>query len=237
MGNGTSSLAAPAPPAATPAPAPVPVPAEPVEAFPLDLATAHGYLGDKVPVAVGVGGLLGVTRGYYVGELAAMYGYSGAFGLGMCSTAFYGTAYLLRHARQRDDMTNFALSGSINGLWVVAGVTRSLPRGLVGAAVGAAVGAGVKVGGDWIYETSREAWLSHRAHRLEFSRPRLLESRKPMFSPADSRLGKGDILPPSQRQRQQQQQQLTKESLSPPPPSPKCTGDSAPPGRKGGWFW
>jgi len=130
--------------------------------------------------------------------MTALYGYSGALGLGMGSTAFFGTVYGLRHARQQDDLGNYAASGAINGLWIITGITRSLPRGVVGAALGAALGVGVKLGGDALFQTSREAWIAHRIHTLEFSKPRVLESRKPMFHPNDSRLprgGTGGIIP------------------------------------------
>jgi hypothetical protein len=56
-------------------------------------------------------------------------------------------------------------------------------KSVIGALGGAAVGALVKVGGDWFYETSRSAWVSHRRLTLEHSRPRVLNIRKPQFPP------------------------------------------------------
>jgi len=221
MGSGQSKAAPPAPLPPTPPPPPPP------PSFPLDFTTAREDLEDKVPTAVAVGAVAGVARGYYVGDVAALYGYSAAFGLGMASTAFYGTAYLLRYARQREDLSNYTLSGSITGFWALAGLKRTLPAGLLGALVGAAVGTSVKVGGDWLYDTSREAWLSHRIHRLEFSRPRLLEkAHKPAFHPKDSRL------------QHQPAPAETKESLAP-PLADKSGGaqEGANAKPKKGWLW
>ena len=123
--------------------------------------------------------------------------------------------------------SNYTLSGSITGFWALAGLKRTLPAGLLGALVGAAVGTSVKVGGDWLYDTSREAWLSHRIHRLEFSRPRLLEkAHKPAFHPKDSRL------------QHQPAPAETKESLAPPLADKSggaLEGTNAKP--KKGWLW
>jgi len=193
--------------------------------YPLDIASAQQYLERKVPLAVSMGGVIGLARGYYVGDLAAFYGYTTALGMGMGCTAFYGTAYLLRHARQKDDIQNFVLSGGITGLWVAAGVTRSLPRGVVGAVVGAAVGTGIKMGGDWLYDSSREAWVAHRVHRLEHSKPRVLETRKPMFHPKDSQL----LRKPSQAQMR------APDNLAPPTVQPTST--PTPETKKKGWLW
>ena len=190
MGQQASQPVTPPPPTPPPPPPPPPPPR-----YPLDLESAREFLEEKVAVSFTLGGLGGSAVGYYVGNMTALYGYSGALGLGMGSTAFFGTVYGLRHARQQDDLGNYAASGAINGLWIITGITRSLPRGVVGSALGAALGVGVKLGGDALFRTSREAWIAHRIHTLEFSKPRVLESRKPMFHPNDSRLPRGGIIP------------------------------------------
>lgn len=196
MGSTNSVVTAPA---ALPAVIPSPQPKEelPVAAsFPLGIDSAQDYLQQKVPASFVFGGIVGAARGYYVGNLTGLYGYSTGLGFGMGSTAFYGTVYLLRYSRQKDDTYNYAISGSVNGFWIVTGLTRNFGKGLVGAAIGAVTGTAVKICGDWLYCTSREAWLSHRLHAIEFGKPRLLEARKPMFHPRDSRLPyPGSILP------------------------------------------
>lgn len=223
MGN-TAPSAPAVPEIAVPVPeVAIVLPASP--RYDLSVSSARDYLETRVPVGFFLGGLTGVASGYYVGELAGLYGYSGAFGVGMASTAFYGTNFLLRYARQQDDVYNYAASGCLNGFWIVAGLSRSGPRGLAGAACGSLAGAGVKLGGDWLFATSRSAWLNHRVHSTAFGRPRMLEARKPMFHPRDSRLPtSGNIIP-----------QRNTKPLNPPVASPTPTPVAA--DKKGGWLW
>jgi hypothetical protein len=85
----------------------------------LDIDDVQKYMKYRIPTAVTCGGLTGAAWGYYIGDAAAIYSISYAFGLGFASTAFFGGVYGLRYARQKDDVYNFAISGSLNSAWLV----------------------------------------------------------------------------------------------------------------------
>lgn len=209
---------------------PPPPPPPPAPKYDLSLKEAQVYLQNRVPVTSFIGGLTGTAAGYYIGDMMGLYGYSGAFGAGLASTAFYGTNYLLRCARQQDDVYNYAASGCINGFWIAAGLSRSSKKGAVGAACGILFGVGYKVGGDWLYDMSRSAWLNYRTHQVAFGRPRLLEPRRPMFDPKDvegmdrARVS-GSIIP-----------KRGDRPLTPPIQSTAAVDKDAS-SKKGGWLW
>ena len=119
------------------------------------------YLQYRVPSSIVFGGLWGGALGFYVGDAAALYTCTYAFGFGFASTAFYCGTYGLRSLRQQDDVYNYAASGAINGAWMATGLA-GRRRGAMAAVAGAAGGAALKVSGDWLYGTARQAWLAHR---------------------------------------------------------------------------
>lgn len=149
----------------------------PNSSFPLsfDLEEFKTYMQYKVPSSIIVGGLSGGAWGYYVGDVAALYSSTYAFGFGFASTAFFCGTYGLRTLRQQDDVYNYAASGAFNSAWMVTGLAGSR-RGALAGLLGAAGGAAVKISGDWFYGTGRQAWISHRRVTLDESRPRLLST-------------------------------------------------------------
>ena len=167
--------------------------AEAVEAPPpvkyeASMENLRGYLENKLPSSLLVGGITGFTTGFYIGESTALY--TAAYSLGAsvgCTSLLLGT-YGLRQIRQKDDALNFVVSGAFNGAWIVTGLAGKR-RGVAGAVVGAAAGLALKVGGDALYNTSRTAWIRYRKYTLEYSKPRVMDVRKPLFRPEDSTLG------------------------------------------------
>jgi hypothetical protein len=168
----------------TPTGTAVPVP---TSLYDLSIADASVYLETKVQGSTFMGGVLGLTRAYYIGEAVALGCGAYAFGAGISSTAFFMGTYGLRYARQKDDAFNYALSGAVNGAWLVTGFAGP-KKGLIGAIVGAAAGVILKIGGGLAYDSARIAWINNRKFTMENQKPRMLEVHKPQFRPEDSTL-------------------------------------------------
>ena len=158
------------------------------EVFEASLAGVRGYLENKLPSSLLVGGITGFTTGFYLGESAALYTAAYSLGASVGATSLFLGTYGLRRMRQKDDALNFVISGAFNGAWIVTGLA-GRRRGIAGAVVGAAAGLALKVGGDALYDTSRTAWIRYRKYTLENSKPRVMDVRKPLFRPEDSTLG------------------------------------------------
>ncbi len=165
------------PPSSSTAATATPTAPETSNAFPssFDPEEFKTYLQYKVPSSIIVGGLSGGAWGYYVGDVAALYSCTYAFGFGFASTAFFCGTYGLRKLRQQDDVYNYALSGAFNSAWMVTGLAGKR-RGALAGLLGAASGAALKISGDWFYDTGRQAWITHRRVTLDESRPRLLST-------------------------------------------------------------
>ena len=62
------------------------------------------------------GGALGLAKGFYMGDLAALYGYTYSFGCGIYGVSFFGGNYALKHFRKKDDIYNPVISGSASAI-------------------------------------------------------------------------------------------------------------------------
>ena len=147
-----------------------------------DFVNLRSYLVNKVPVAVGIGGIMGTSAGYLIGNGIFLYGYTYSFGLGFVCTSYYSGVYAIEKIRKKDDIYNHGLSGSINGALLgtgLYGIRKGLGLGFIGLGAGLAY----KFAGDNIYRIARDAWISSRVHTLSTSRPRRLEVHKPLFPP------------------------------------------------------
>ena len=93
------------------------------------------YVSTKVLLATATGSAIGVSSGYYIGDMMALYGYSYALGFGFGSTAYFSGTYVLKNLRKRDDYINHGLSGFFNGAWMVTafGGVRKGVFGAIGA--------------------------------------------------------------------------------------------------------
>ena len=147
-----------------------------------DFVNLRSYLVNKVPVAVGIGGIIGSSAGYLIGNGIFLYGYTYSFGLGFVCTSYYSGVYAIEKIRKKDDIYNHGISGSINGALLgtgLYGIRKGLGLGFIGLGAGLAY----KFAGDNIYRIARDAWISSRVHTLSTSRPRRLEVHKPLFPP------------------------------------------------------
>ena len=176
MGGTQSSVATSSPPIASPPPVTEPEILKPpttttMPAF--DIDDIQRYLQYRIPSSIVFGGLSGGAWGYYIGDAAALYSCTYAFGFGFASTAFFCGTYGLRTLRQQDDIYNYAISGSLNSAWMVTGLA-GRRKGMLAGLIGGIGGIALKVSGDWLHDTARMAWITHRKVTLDNSRPRLL---------------------------------------------------------------
>ena len=90
------------------------------EEFPISLESYRDYLSAKILFATGTGSVIGISNGFYMGDMMALYGYSYALGFGVSSTAYFSGTYALRYLRKEDDYINHGVSGFVNGGWMTA---------------------------------------------------------------------------------------------------------------------
>lgn len=154
--------------------------------YKLSLIGAKEYLSTKVVSSVIAGSAFGVSLGYYAGEAIALYGYTYGFGFGFTSCAFYGGTYVLKSIRKKDDNYNYAISGGINSAWLIGGFQKSIKKGLLAGVIGSLGGVLIKISGDWLYDTSKLAWIGHRQHSMLHSQKRVITNiKRPKFPPRD----------------------------------------------------
>lgn len=153
----------------------------------MSLSSFRKYMEYKLPFSMYSGGIVGTSIGYYMGENVMLYCGVYSLGSGFFASSFYSTTYVLSHIRSRDDIFNYAISGSFNTGWMMA-LSKGYKRGAYGALLGGIGGLLYKSIGDQVYHTSREAWLASRRHRMDHSITRILDVRKPKFHPKDSQL-------------------------------------------------
>lgn len=139
------------------------------------------YLGPRIVASTATGAVIGASGGYYAGTGAFFPFYTYALTGGLISASFFGGNLLLRNIRQKDDWTNFAVSGSMNGGLV--GLIRSRRNGIIGVVVGGVGGVLYKLTSDAVYDSGREAWIASRRYSIETSKPRVLTIRRPPVDP------------------------------------------------------
>lgn len=145
---------------------------------------ARNYMFYRVVNSTIAGGLIGLSSGYYMGNMAARLGISWAVAGGCGGLQFFGGVLALKTLRQEDDLRNYAISGSFAGLSLgkylelVGSVPKhSLTKNLQIMFFGSIFGIVYDLSEKFIYGNSREFWLQTRAqlkyesvHR-EYKRP------------------------------------------------------------------
>lgn len=136
------------------------------------------YVADRIGGGMISGGLYGVTTGYYMGEIAAMRGFTMAFsGAGLAAMYFTGVE-VLRLKRGCDDEINHAISGSLTcGSILPLMSSNRIPMikaASVGVVAGALFGIAYKYCSGVMYRWGREQWIRHRYHAEYVSRPRVV---------------------------------------------------------------
>jgi hypothetical protein len=123
------------------------------------------------------GALTGAAVGYYVGEKMALCFYNYGLMSGLTSFTFFSGSFALRYFRQKDDIYNYLVAGSING--AALGSLQGARRGAMGFVIGGVFGGIYNVTTQWLYDQSREAWISNRRFTISNSVDRRLVRPKP----------------------------------------------------------
>lgn len=138
------------------------------------------YLVPRLTTSSIAAGVFGASTHYYTGGSAFLGLYSYGFVGGLGSAAFFGGNYLLRYARKKDDIYNYAGSGALTGAMFGGFKLRS---GIIGGIVGSLGGIIYRVASTSLYEYTRESWIDHRRFRIETSEYRVLEMRPARIDP------------------------------------------------------
>lgn len=132
---------------------------------------ARNYMFQRVANSTIGGGLIGLSSGYYIGNMAGRLGLSWAIAGGCLGFQFFGGVLALKTLRQEDDMRNYAISGSFASLSLgkylelVGSVPKhSLTKNLQIMLFGSIFGIVYDLSEHWVYGNSREFWLQTRAH-------------------------------------------------------------------------
>ena len=142
------------------------------------------YANFKIAATAGVASITGASIGYYAGTGMFYPFYTYAFNVGVVGYSFYGTTYALRKLRQKEDITNFAVAGALNGAIVGSLLGGNRKRSaIIGVIVGCIGGAVYRVGSEALYASSRELYITNRRFILENSQFRMLSMKKPSIEP------------------------------------------------------
>ena len=141
---------------------------------------AWKYIGSRMTATAATSAIFGTSLAYYNGSRLALSFYSYGFTGGLVGTTFFGGSYALKRIRMVDDHYNFMWSGTVNG--GIIGVIGGYRRGILGALLGSVIGGAYKISSDWLYDTSRAAWVRHRRYNIYDSKPRILNIRTPRFT-------------------------------------------------------
>ena len=132
----------------------------------------------KYPVVASVvtGGAAGGIRGFYLGDMGMLFGYSMGFTAGLFGVSFFSTDYFLKKYRKKDDIWNPTIAGGTSGmlLTISKGPKRAIPLGLVASIAGYAY---YSIG-NTLYDFSRSLWLQHRTELLNIAPKIFSQTRK-----------------------------------------------------------
>jgi hypothetical protein len=107
-----------------------------------------------------VGAVVGVSTGFYMGDLAALYGYTYGFGAGVFGVSYFGGNHLLKHFRGKNDVYNPVISGTTTGM--LLGLRNGPKRAIPFALLGGAFGFLYDRMGTAMFNVTRKIWLAHR---------------------------------------------------------------------------
>lgn len=132
----------------------------------------------KYPVAASVvaGGTVGGIRGFYLGDMGMLFGYSMGFTAGLFGVSFFSTEYLLKKYRKKEDAFNSAIAGGTSGmlLTISKGPKRAIPIGMVTSIAGYVY----YTVGNSLFSFSRSLWLQHRTELLNVAPKVFSQTRK-----------------------------------------------------------
>jgi hypothetical protein len=147
------------------------------------------YIRPRIIVSTLAGAIGGASSGYYVGDRMYLYLYSYGSTALVFGTTFFTGAFALKTARGGvDDALNYSASGALNAGAASAYLFRgSNVRIAAGTAAGGLLGACYKFASTFIFDATREAYISTRRYQLQTSVYKPLKIGRPQFPPNDQR--------------------------------------------------
>lgn len=146
------------------------------------------YISTRCFTSAAIASALGATTGYYLGDKAALYFYTSGIWLGAASFSFFSTVYGLKELRKADDCYNYSAAGAFTGLLMVRREKKPL-----GVGIGAMIGLGYYFGSTFIYQQTREMWLTRRRYVLEHSRERrIVRNPNPILEQKYGKISRDD---------------------------------------------
>lgn len=85
------------------------------EQFELDFDNYNKYIGNKVFINSTISSIAGFSIGYYLESGMFLHFYTYGLVASAVTVPFFTTNYLLRNVRKKNDIYNYALSGSLTG--------------------------------------------------------------------------------------------------------------------------
>lgn len=154
---------------------------EPIDNIEFDFESVKNFVAPRATGSMIFGGLGGMTMAFIAGESIALPFYGFGLAGAIFGTTFHAGSYALRYYRKQNDMLNYASCGAVHGL-VVGCATKGLRKGgPIGLGCGIA-GAAYFVLGDWLYDVSRQAWITHKKNMAK-SQPRIATTMSHPFEP------------------------------------------------------
>lgn len=109
----------------------------------------------------GFGGMYGLSSAYIQNQGLALKFYTLSGLTFATSLSYFGVLNALKRYRQTDDLINPAASGAITG-FIFSSLLKGVKSGLISAIPYALLGTAYELSSNWVYETSREAWIDRR---------------------------------------------------------------------------
>ena len=136
------------------------------------------YYQYRVPSCSLLGGVIGGTAGYFIGDISLRLGSAWTVAGGVLGIQFFTTTLLLKLLRSKDDEINYGLAGGITTLTSIKYlelsniISRSpLSSNFGVVVVGVATGMLFKFTEGVFYDFLRDHWISRRHYLKHISRP------------------------------------------------------------------
>lgn len=147
----------------------------------IDYDDLSEYMSNRVGGAVAVCSVIGASIGYYLGDKTSLMFYSYGMRSAVASSSFFLANYSLQVIRDKDDVYNNLIAGVTTGSLLSFSRKMSVGNTLMKFTTGAVGGGIYYYLGNYLYDTSRNAWISHRRHTLENSKVKKIQRVKPTF--------------------------------------------------------
>lgn len=143
------------------------------------------YYKDRIIPCASIGGLLGLSSGYFIGDLGLRLGTAWTIAGGVIGFQYFTTTLLLKLIRNKDDVSNYGISGGLTTITAIKYLELSniIPKSHFSSNIGAIV-IGISAGMLYkftessFFELLRETWISRRHYLKHVSKPILTTPRK-----------------------------------------------------------